>query len=69
MAPKATSKTRKRAASNVAEIVTTKRARKAKQPAPPEDPELVEREKGGKGIKRGKEKRGEGNKREGCWEG
>ena len=39
--PKAAAKIRKRAASNVAETVTTKKAWKAKQQALPEEPELV----------------------------
>ena len=41
MAAKSAPKTRKCAASNVAGAVTAKRAQKTRQPAHPEDPELV----------------------------
>ena len=53
-------KTRKRAASNVAETVITKRARKAKQLALPEDPELVEGDQGEEGESGKKENQGKG---------
>ena len=65
MPPKSGPKTRKRAASNVAGTMTTKKARKTKQPAHPEDPELVEGDQEGEGeedVKEKPEKRTQGGR-------
>jgi len=57
---KSTSKARKRAASNVAETVPTKKARKAKQQALPEEPELVGADQGEEEGRDEKKRQGKG---------
>ncbi len=59
MPPKSAVKSRKRTASNVGQAVTTKKARKAKQLAPSDDPELVEENQEEKEREGGEKKGGE----------